>query len=392
MADIPKDAESRIEDILKVIIGEDGQLPVPESRIEEYLVYIAENGGIAIGEGLRGPMGPTGPTGEIGPTGPQGVQGIQGIQGVQGLRGETGPTGAKGKTGEAGPKGDTGAAGKDGKDGERGPIGPTGPEGKSIVGPTGEQGPKGDTGLIGPTGPTGRSIVGPTGETGKRGPEGPMGPMGPTGPQGPIGPAGKSAVLSTEIIVTNPIGSLEKDTVLPVDMNIEEIIRMMLTGSGNPVEPENPDEPIGPEYPDSGYKFFVGANNNFGAQYPDGFTPARQKAVVEEGRMRWINNIYAAQEGTYELVGGWYIILFAPVAFLEEQGTDDIEDIIKIYGFDDLQQRYVWVNVDNRGSSPREGRGSLMIDGIEYKYIAVMGRSWTSGAVSYKFVKVEKEV
>ena len=175
-------SRSRIESILNVIAYNNGSLPEPESRVEELLVYIAENGSMgngtsSVGVVIKGSydnksqLPTTGNTmgdaylinGDIwvydgnatndathgnGFTNAGAFKGPQGATGATGATGETGPTGP---TGETGPTGDTGATGE---------TGPTGDTGKSAYNIWIDAGNVGDEqafldSLIGPTGEPG---------------------------------------------------------------------------------------------------------------------------------------------------------------------------------------------------------------------------------------------
>ena len=184
-------SRSRIESILNVIAYNNGSLPEPESRVEELLVYIAENGSMgngtsSVGVVIKGSydnksqLPTTGNAmgdaylinGDIwvydgnatndathgnGFTNAGAFKGPQGATGATGATGETGPTGP---TGETGPTGDTGATGETGPTGDTGETGPTGDTGKSAYNIWIDAGNVGDEqafldSLIGPTGEPG---------------------------------------------------------------------------------------------------------------------------------------------------------------------------------------------------------------------------------------------
>ena len=164
-------SRSRIENILSAIAYGNGSLPEPESRVEELLVYIAENGSMggngtsSVGVVIKGSydnksqLPTTGNAmgdaylinGDIwvydgnatndathgnGFTNAGAFKGPQGATGATGATGETGPTGP---TGETGPTGDTGKSAYNIWI-DAGNVGDEQAFLDSLIGPTGEPG------------------------------------------------------------------------------------------------------------------------------------------------------------------------------------------------------------------------------------------------------------
>ena len=339
------------------------------------------------------------------------------------IKGPEGAPGAKGDTGEKGAKGDTGEKGERGEQGPQGVQGEQGRQGaRGIMGAMGPEGPMGPTG---PTGPEGRgldintmtpeqiaAIEGPTGPTGPKGEGLDINTMTPEqiaaieGPTGPTGPKGDPAVLSKQIVVGVTVGNLAEGTVIKKGTNLEDIIRVILGVQSDIPDPENPTgptgpiEPIGPTGPTgsteepgptgptgepgptgptgepdqpSKYKFWIGKNLNFGAANPSGFSVDKQTECELNGNLEWCNNIYDKCDVEYVLGTNWKLIIFAPVEWMNEEGINEIDEVVTWSQFDDLQNKFVDIN--GLIGNDIQCRGNIILkDGVEYRYCAYQSR------------------
>jgi hypothetical protein len=151
---------SRQEAILQNMLGANNTLEPPQSREEQLLVQILEEGGV--GGGTYAVKGSYDTYAELLAAHPTGNEGDAYLVGspshvytwltddatwhdagaFSAIAGPRGPQGERGLTGPEGPEGPEGPQGKQGPEGPEGPQGPQGPEGPQ--GEEGPQGPKGD--------------------------------------------------------------------------------------------------------------------------------------------------------------------------------------------------------------------------------------------------------
>lgn len=151
---------SRQEAILQNMLGANNTLEPPQSREEQLLIQILEEGGV--GGGTYAVKGSYDTYAELVAAHPTGNEGDAYLVGspshvytwltddatwhdagaFSAIAGPRGPQGERGPQGPEGPQGEEGPEGPRGPQGEEGPQGPEGPQGEE--GPEGPRGPKGD--------------------------------------------------------------------------------------------------------------------------------------------------------------------------------------------------------------------------------------------------------
>ena len=131
-------------------------------------------------------------------------------------------------------------------------------------------------------------------------------------------------------------------------------------------------------------EFLIGKCNNYGAKYPSQFTAAKMNEMISAGNLEWTTNLYSGKE--YTLGNMWDIIAFVPVSYLTSQNKNEVDELLRFMGWDDLVNNYVEVYPDNteycRGNATLLDRFGRQ---IEFRYCAYKSRG--SSGCNYKMVR-----
>ena len=131
-------------------------------------------------------------------------------------------------------------------------------------------------------------------------------------------------------------------------------------------------------------EFLMGKCVNYGAKYPSQFTTQKMNEAVNNGHLEWTTNLYSGKE--YALGNMWDIIAFVPVSYLTSQNKNEVDELLKFMGWDDLVNNYVEVYPDDteycRGNATLLDRFGRQ---IEFRYCAYKSRG--SSGCNYKMVR-----
>ena len=131
-------------------------------------------------------------------------------------------------------------------------------------------------------------------------------------------------------------------------------------------------------------EFLMGKCVNYGAKYPSQFTTQKMNEAVNNGHLEWTTNLYSGKE--YALGNMWDIIAFVPVSYLTSQNKNEVDQLLKFMGWDDLVNNYVEVYPDDteycRGNATLLDRFGRQ---IEFRYCAYKSRG--SSGCNYKMVR-----
>ena len=131
-------------------------------------------------------------------------------------------------------------------------------------------------------------------------------------------------------------------------------------------------------------EFLIGKCNNYGAKYPSQFTAAKMNEMISAGNLEWTTNLYSGKE--YTLGNRWDIIAFVPVSYLTSQGKNEVDELLRFMGWDDIANNYVEVYPDEtdycRGNAILTDRFGKQ---IEFRYCAY--KSLIIGNCNYKMVR-----
>ena len=131
-------------------------------------------------------------------------------------------------------------------------------------------------------------------------------------------------------------------------------------------------------------EFLMGKCINYGAKYPSGFTAEKMNEAVNSGNLKWNTNLY--NEQIYDLEFMWDIIAFVPVSYLNSQNKNEVDELLKFMGWDDLANGYVEIYPDQT----EQCRGNITLTDrfnrqIEFRYCAYKSRITTN--CKYKMVR-----